>query len=361
MLLMASFFCFAKPTAVAVMLDLSGSQASLGSEAMKGMVLAVSQLNPTESQRLLVSLNNSQSNDKIAHKTAKYLFKNVALAAGFTDSNAVIAVGPELVKSKIALISIGATDPRLPAMFNNQVFLVPFGDNAQASAAAEFATKKFGKKVAILWDKSSDYTIELPQYFAARFKQLNGNILLNQSFSGCSINIKPHANKLKQVDFVYLAGLPNCIGQTILSLRQQGIDKPIIGGDGLDTPNLLQSALSNVWFTTHAWLSQQNKNNKVQQFLKDYKQFYGSMPQNAFAALGYDAAMIINLANTKAQSSQAITEALEKINSYIGISGTISYSPQHHVPIKTVWILEVANGKQKLATQFIPTKIVPTN
>lgn len=358
-LLISSCLALAKPTTVAVMLALSGSQASLGAEAMKGFVLATTRLNPADSQRLTFSLNNSQSQEKIAQQIAQGILSNVSLAAGFTDNNAVIAVGPALEKFKVPLLSIGATDPRLPTQFGNQVFLVPFGDNTQAAAAAEFSANKFGKNVAILWDKSSDYTTELPLYFAARFKQLNGNIILNESFSGCSINTKPLANQLKQVDFIYLAGLPNCIGQTILSLRQQGIETPIIGGDGLDTPNLLKKNLSKVWFTTHAWLSPQNKDKKVQQFIQDYKKLYGQMPEGAFAALGYDAAMLINTANKRAknQTPRAIKAALENIQNYDGISGKISYSHQHHVPKKTVWIIQVTDGEKQLASQFVPTKI----
>ena len=114
----------------------------------------------------------------------------------------------------------------------------------------------------------------------------------------------------------------------ISSLRKAGVDTPIVGGDGFDTPNLLtpNDKLTKVWFTTHAWLSKKNKSAEMQNFLKAYHATYGQYPSDAFAALGYDAANLLITTMNKAKSSspQAVLKALENTKNFTGVTGSIS-------------------------------------
>ena len=77
--------------------------------------------------------------------------------------------------------------------------------------------------------------------------------------------------------FVYLAGLPDCIGDVVASLRAAGVTEPVVGGDGLDTPNLLEGdpgPTDDVWFTTHAWLSEETGTPEAKAFLAAYHDAY---------------------------------------------------------------------------------------
>ncbi len=356
-----------KSNQVAVMLDLSGAQSTLGQQAMNGFLLALQQLQGSDSVKAFFSLNNTQSDLKVAKTISEDLINVINIGAGFTDNNAVIAIGSLFQHAKIPFLSIGATDPSLPQRFGNMVFLVPFGDNAQAAAAAEFSYPKLGDTVAILWDSSAEYTTTLPKYFKTRFEELGGKVLLDESYDG-GCNLSTLAKKIKAVKtqpkFIYLAGLPSCIGKTINSLRQADIKQPIIGGDGLDTPNLWQNAngsINDVWFTTHAWISEKNKSPSMQQFLKAYSNQYGQLPSDAFAALGYDTAnLIVNVINRAASTTPlAIINALEGTQSFEGLTGDISYSKTQHVPKKTVWVIHINNGKRQLADHFTPMKVPP--
>ena len=172
-----------------VMLDLTGEQSSLGQQAMNGFLLALQQQKIKESTNNLYSINNTQSKTMLAKSAAKSLISKISVGTGFTDNNAVIAVAPYFEKNKVPFLSIGATDPSLVQQYKQSVFLVPFGDNTQAAAAAEFSVKKFGKNAIVLWDSTSNYTKSLPKYFATRYQQLGGKILLNQSYKGgCDIS-----------------------------------------------------------------------------------------------------------------------------------------------------------------------------
>lgn len=350
---------------VAVFLDLEGGQASLGQAAMNGFVLALQEADPGQNRKLFVSLIDTKTNPATTLSAANSVVSTISVASGFTDNDSVLVAGPIFEDEEVPFLSIGATDPSLPDIIGKNIFLVPFGDNAQAAAAAEFARSEFGNTVAILWDSTSQYSRTLPRYFRARFEELGGEVVIDSAYNGeCDISLlgTQVQNLISTPSFIYLAGLPACIGEVVASLRSAGVDVPIIGGDGLDTPNLLlgEAELTNdVWYTTHAWLSSETGTPEVQQFISSYEQAYGNPPRDAFAALGYDAANLLLdvLQRTTDIRPARIAEALEGTDGFQGVTGTISYSAESHVPNKNVWIVSVAHGESSLAQALVPSQI----
>jgi len=351
--------------ALAVLLDLQGAQASLGRPAMNGFVLGLQQASENEPLPFAALIDTRSDPEATKSAARDVVSTSVSLAAGFTDNNSVLIAGPFFQRARVPFLSIGATDPALPQVVGNGIFLTPFGDNTQEAAAAEVAWRAFGSSVAILWDSTSQYTRTLPRYFRTRFEDLGGNVALDVSYDG-GCDITTLAQQVERLSprpyFVYLAGLPDCIGDVVASLRAAGVTEPIVGGDGLDTPRLLEGnpgPTSNVWFTTHAWLSEQTGTPEAKEFIAAYRDAYGAAPLNAFAALGYDAARLLLDVLRRAQSQRRIFYALEHTEGFKGVTGTISFSPQSHVPLKTVWVIAVQNGEKSLASAFVPALVPP--
>jgi len=331
---------------------------------MHGFVLGTQQV----SEHGLIpfsALSDTKSDPETTESAARQVVSSVSLAAGFTDNDSVLIAGPFFQRAKVPFLSIGATDPALPEVVGNSIFLTPFGDNTQAAAAAEFGQRQFGNSVAILWDSTSEYTRTLPRYFRTRFEELGGNVALEASYDGgCDITSlgQQVAGLSHEPHFVYLAGLPDCIGDVVASLRVAGVKEPIVGGDGLDTPNVLegdQGPTNNAWFTTHAWLSEETGTAEAKDFVAAYRDAYGVAPADAFAALGYDAARLMLDALRRARSQRGIFYALEHTEGFKGVTGTISFSSESHVPLKTVWVIAVQNGEKSLATAFVPASVPP--
>ncbi len=354
-----------RPTAqVAAMLNLHGDLASIGGPAMNGFVLGLEQ--GSENGPIpFAALIDTKTDPAVTAAAARNLVSSVSLAAGFTDNDSVLVAGPYFQRARVPFLAIGATDPALAEVVGDRIFLTAFGDNTQAAAGAEFSQRQFGSSVAILWDSTSQYTRSLPRYFRTRFEELGGNVVLDASYDGgCDISAlgQQVAGLPQQPQFVYLAGLPDCIGEVVASLRAAGVTQPIVGGDGLDTPNLLvgdPGPTDNVWFTTHAWLSEQTGTPEAKAFIAEYRDAYGSAPADAFAALGYDAARLILDVLRRARNQAGIFPALENTAGFQGVTGTISFSPASHVPLKTVWAIAVQNGVKSLADAFVPDSIPP--
>jgi len=351
----------------AVLLDLTGAEASLGRPAMNGFVLALQEAPIQNEPNLFATFLDTKTDPATTLLAAKSVISRVVVAAGFTDNDSVLLTGRLFQEAKIPFLSIGATDPSLPYVIGNRIFLTPFGDNTQAAAAAEFAMKEFGSTVAILFDSTSQYTRTLPRYFHTRFEELGGHVRLNAAYAGdCDIaSLGEQVRSLSpQPLFVYLAGLPECIGDIVASLRSVGVTQPIIGGDGLDTPKLLggpEGSTDRVWYTTHAWLSAETGTPLAQKFIAAYEEAYGRPPEDAFAALGYDAANLLLqvVQEAKKVRRRDILGALEHTQDFQGVTGTISYTKNNHVPKKTVWIIRLTKGQPSLAAALIPDVVPP--
>ncbi len=290
----------------------------------------------------------------------------VVAVIGFNDSDYVLAAGPICQRAGIPFITVGATSPRLPGQVGDMLFLTPFGDNVQAAVGAEFAFEKFGKTAYLLWDKGAEYTTVLAKYFKERFAELGGTIVLEDTYQSGDKDFSAQIAKVKalpqQPDFYYISALPDDVGTIVKQFRNAGITGPIVGGDGYDTPLLLEvagPAAENVFFTTHSLLTADSPNEKVRKFVEAYKQKYGTEPEAVFAALGYDTVYVLAEAIRRAGSTdgQAIKQALESIRDFPAATGVINYSPQSHIPQKGVTVIEVKGGKFTLAVERVPQKV----
>lgn len=114
-----------------------------------------------------------------------------------------------------------------------------------------------------------------------------------------------------------------------------------------------------VLFSTHVSLDSPDP--KVQGFVAAYTEKFGRRPENAFAALGYDAMMLVTEAIKIAGSADpaSIEKGLTQIKAFRGVTGTIAYPEGSKVPSKSVSILIVLGGKFRTLTAIAPEYLPP--
>lgn len=350
---------------------LTGDESALDLPASNGAKLAVKEINAAGGllgKQINFIVHDSQYKMDVTAQTAKQFVEQdkVPLFIGYTDTDSVLASGPTFQAAKIPFITVGATSPKIPAQVGDMMFLACFGDNVQAAAGAEYAFDKFGKNAYFLWDKGVEYTTLLGQYFSSRFKELGGSIVLEESYDDKATDFSPQIAKIKALpsppDFYYIAAMPYNIGPIVKQFRDAGIDGPIVGGDGYDTPDLLTvagDAANNVFFTTHALMDATGGTDGIKKFMGAYKTEYGHDPENAFAALGYDTIYLLADAVKRANGtdSAAVKKALEETKDFKGITGSITFGADVHVPQKGVTMIAVDGGKFTLGAEVVPEKV----
>ena len=351
--------------------NLTGELSSLDVPAANGAKLAAKEINATGGVNghpiELVMRDGKTDPATVANITTQLIESDKVVAIiGFTDSDSALAAGPICQRAGIPFITAGATSPKLPAQVGDMMFLAPFGDNVQAAVGAEFAAKKFGKSAYLLWDKGTEYTTLLADYFKKRFTELGGKIALEDTYQFGDKDYSAQIAKARALpskpDFYYISAMPDDIGTTVKQFREAGITGPIVGGDGYDTPLLVDiagKAADNVYFTTHALMDATNGSPAVKKFMAAYKAEYGHDVENAFAALGYDTMRLIADAVGRAKSSdgKAIAAAIESTHGFPGVAGELNYSAAAHVPRKGVTMIAVQGGKFTLGAEMVPEKV----
>jgi branched-chain amino acid transport system substrate-binding protein len=166
----------------------------------------------------------------------------------------------------------------------------------------------------------------------------------------------------KVPDFLYVAAMPYNVGLIVKQLRAAGYAGPIVGGDGYDTPDLVGTAgaaADGVYFTTHAFVDAERGNAAMKRFIADYQTQYHVAPDDAFAALGYDATRLLADAIGRAGKTDAaaIGTALEATRDFAAVTGSISLSAASHIPKKTVTVIAIKDGKYSLADERLPKRI----
>ncbi len=352
---------------IGAILSVTGGQASIDTPGLKGARLAVKEINAKGGVlgRDIELIHIDGKTQIRAVKDAMSRLVNeykVAAVIGLNDSSYALAAGPIAQKAGTTFLTSGATLPSLPVEVGDCMFLTAFGDDAQARAVAAYAYQTLGARTAwVLTDSSSDFALALANFFMEKFKALAGvnAILLEDSYHSGDRDFSVQLGRLKalgrQPELLMISALPSDCGTIVRQVREAGIEKPIVSGDGFDTPLLVKVAgggSGNVFFATH--VSFENKAPVVRDFKKAYKGEYGHFPENAFAALGYDSLRLIAAAITKADSIEpaAIRNALAHIKGFRGVTGTISYAPEKRVPQKGVTIIKVVDKEFRFAGEI---------
>ena len=359
----------ADPIRIAAPFNVTGAVSSLDAPALNGAKLKVAEINAAGGvlgRPLELEIFDTKSDPSTIASVASQLVGGGKLAAGlgFTDSDSALALGPIFQKAGIPFVTPGATSPKLPDQIGDTMFLACFGDNVQAAAGAEFVLSQLkAKNVYLLRDNSSEYTTLLAKYFEEAFTKGGGAITGHDDYKSGDKSLTAQITKIKAMAdkpaAIFISALPDDIGLVVKQFRQAGLMQPIVGGDGYDTPLLISvggKASNDVYFSTHAYMAA-DSTKEIQGFIKAYNAANKTDPENAFAALGYDAVALIADAIKRANSDDPakVKDALAATKGLVGITGTISFRPGVRVPDKTATIIGAKDEKLFLAAQVTPS------
>ena len=158
----------------------------------------------------------------------------------------------------------GATSPKLPDQIGDMIFLACFGDNVQAAAGADFVTKELkGKTAYLLRDIGAEYTTLSRNISTTPSPRKAARSCSRDDYKTGDKTFTAQITKLKasspMPDVLYVSAMPDEIGLIVKQMRQAGVTQPIVGGDGYDTPLLIQvggEASNDVYFSTHAYMAE---------------------------------------------------------------------------------------------------------
>ena len=350
-------------------LELSGGVASYGSSINDGAKLAVEEINAAggidgKTIKLVAVDNKSETAEATAAATRlAEQEKVVAMLAPATSGNSVATV--QIAKQhKVPIVTASGTAPNVTVnddgSVNEYAFRTCFIDPFQGTVAANFASNELGvKNVAIFADNASDYAKGLAASFKETIEANGGTVVAEEAYVAKDVDFKSQLTNIKgkNPDFIFIPGYYEEVGLIVKQARELGIDVPLMGADGWDSPTLVDlagaEALNNTFITNH--YSSEDPDAKIQGFVEAFKAEYNEAP-NAFHALGYDSIYFIVDAIKRVDgeiTGEAIQKQLAATKDISLITGTFSVDENHN-PVKSATVLEFVDGKQQFNSKVNP-------
>ncbi len=348
---------------IGVFEPMTGANAAGGQMTVEGIELANEARGEVLGKKVeLVIVDNKSDKVEAANAASRLIEKDeVAAIIGSYGSSLSMAAGDIVKKAEVPAVGCSPTNP-LVTLNNDYYFRVCFIDPFQGTVMANYAVNDLGAKTAaVIQDVTQDYSVGLSKYFIDAFKELTGdeNSIVeissyntgDQDFSAQLTNVKA-----KNPDVIFA---PGNYGESALLIRQArdlGIDAPILGGDTWESPEFLSiggDAVEGIVFSTH-FTAESPVTDVSKVFLDAYREKFDK-EANAFAALGYDAYMVIMDAIEKAGSAdpKAIRDELAKIEGFVGATGNITLD-ENGDAVKSAVINKVENGEFVYLTTVEP-------
>lgn len=339
--------------------ELSGDVATYGQASVLGVKMAVDEVNEAGGidgkQIQLVEVDNKSDAAEATTLATRLMSQDGVLAAmGPATSGNFKATIPVAEDNQIPVVSGSATADDVTVDANGvkeYAFRICFNDSFQGTIMAKFAAENLGASNAVIvQDNSSDYATGLAAAFTEEFQNLGGTIVATEGFTAGDTDFNSILTRLRGqgFDVVYLPGYYSEAGLIIKQARELGIDAPILGADGFDSPVLLELAgaapLNDVYFTNH--YSPIDEDPAVIEFIEKFEEANGEQP-NAFHALGYDLGKFVIDAVGRASelTGEAVKDAMAQTEGFVGVTGTFDMDENHN-PVKSIVVIGLEDGQQ---------------
>jgi branched-chain amino acid transport system substrate-binding protein len=359
-----------KELSVGVLLPMSGGQATYGEESWNGILIAQDEIRRADpSFAFSLERADEQSSKEQAGPQVKKLIENhgAHLVVGSVASGITMGAAVVCKEAGVPLLTPASTNDTLTddvKQYGESVFRVCYKDSFQGTMLARFATTTLRAKRAVtLVDKAQPYSVGLGAQFDREFGRLGGAVE-GENFTSADKDFTTLVQKVadRKPDVIMMSGYYEQGGTMLRQARDAWRGIPVIGGDGLDSPKLLELAgelTTKVYFTTH-FAADDKGDERVQAFVAKYRdRFQGKMP-GAMAALGYDALHAVYETARRARTASpgdpyapASLKAALKGLEFTGVTGRIRIGEDRSAR-KPIVIVEAGAGGFKFLEKIQP-------
>ncbi len=333
--------------------SLTGTTATFGISTKNGIDMAVDQVNQAGGilgKKVRVVVEDDQGKPEEAQTVVTKLINKDGVVAllGEVASSRTLAAAPVAQQSGIPMITPSSTNPKVTEV-GDYIFRVCFIDPFQGQVMAKFANNSLKvKNVAVLRDIKNDYSVGLADVFAENFKSMGGSIVADESYSEGDTDFSAQLTSIKSKNpqAIFVPGYYTEVGLIARQAKKLGINVPLLGGDGWDSPKLIEiggSDINGSYFSNH--YSQDDPSPAIQKFVADYKTRFGEVP-DALAGLAYDSAQVLFDAMRRANSTEPakVRDAIAATKDFDGVTGKITLDAARNA-VKPAVVLQVKDGK----------------
>ncbi len=325
---------------------LTGDASSLGTVAQAAVQIAAEEVNAAggvNGRPLQVIYEDGKCNPVAATSAANKLLNldKVAAINGGLCSSETAAFGPTAMQNKTIVISYCSSAPTLTGL-GTYFFRSYPSDAYQGKFAAEYAFNTLkAKKVAVVYHVT-DWGNGLRNKFAARFKELGGEIVAEEGSPQDNKDYRTSLTKVKGLkpDLVYAPLYPDGGIAFMKQFAELGMKTKVYAGDAWADPKLIAevSGKGDVIFSEVVMPKSDEFNAKV--LAKT-----GGKAVPICAAQSYDNIKLLAQVMTKfGTDPDKVAEALHGVQ-YKGVSGDVSFDQNGDLTVAQYVVKKIEGGK----------------
>lgn len=339
----------------------TGAMADYGSKTVLGAQIAFEEINAAGGingkQIKFAHYDSRGEKTDAVNLTRRLLKENACAIIGEITSGGFLAMRELANEGGTVAISTGATaehvtEKRVGDGYEHIPFA--FRNTLQDSDGAPSLTKflmhnKGYKKFALITSTNNEYSVGLSNFFRDAVKNAGGTIVIEQSINDGDADVSAQITSIKNsgADAIIFTGYYQEAARLLLTKKAQGVQAPLVGGDGFQSPdlwNIAGDAAIGAMF--YSGFSAEVDRPKIQSFKA--KMIEKGKEADTFSAQGYDAAYLLveamKAANvtdcSNASQRDAIRAKLMEIKDFDGITGKMSIDATGSA-IKEPFLLEV--------------------
>jgi branched-chain amino acid transport system substrate-binding protein len=334
---------------------LTGPQAHIGIDIRNGVQLAIEDLNAQgveiggKKVKLELVYEDDEANPTKATTVAQKLVDaKVAAVVGHFNSGASIPASKVYADGGVPQISPSSTNPDYTLKGFKTTFRVVAHDGHQGPTLARFAVNTLKMKTIAVIDDSTSYGQGLADNFEAAAKTLGAKIIAREHTTDKDTDFRAILTKIKgkKPDLIMFGGIDPQAAPMIKQMKELGIKAGFIGGDGIQTPNLIKlagDAAEGVMASIPGLPKDQMPGGKA--FLEKYKTKFNQEVE-LYAPMGYDAVFVFVEAMKRAGSADP-AKFLPEIGKtdYQGVIGPIAFDEKGDLKNGPITIYVVKGGK----------------
>lgn len=335
---------------IGVISIITGAGAAYGEAITNGFKMARDELNAKGEVKIELLIEDSSGKQEQALAAAQKLINSQQVTAilGPTLSTEMKVVGPEANASGVPIMGTSTTAAGI-TQIGKYVFRNSLPESLAIPASVKKAVAKYSiKSVAMLYGNDDVFTKSGFDSMKKAATDLGLKITTIEEFQRGQADYKAQLTKIKATkpDAVFCSALYE-EGAVILSqARKMGINQPFVGGNGFNSPKVIDIAkeAANGLVVATPWFADKN-DPQVKAFVQKYEKAYGKKPDQ-FAAQAYDALYIMGEALKKAGQADRnkMRDALAGIRNYNGVLGKFSFDAERDV-VMDPNVLIIKDGK----------------
>ena len=280
----------------------TGPGAAYGVAMKEGVDLAVEEINKNPNTKVKIDLKTYDT--KLVKAEAINAFKKcieqdkVLAIEGPMTSGEMFAAGPIAQQSKVVAFGTGTTAPGITDI-GDYIFRNAIPGKLAIPVTMKKAHDKLGfKKVALMYSNNNDQMVGESKIYQELYKEMGLEVVDVETFADKDTDFSAQLTKIQasNPDVICVAGLYQEGALIVKKAREMGLNQPIVGNNGFNSPAYIQQggAAADGTLVATPW-DAERKTDKAQNFRKAFVAKYGHEPDQ-FAAQAYDAMYVLHQA-----------------------------------------------------------------